>query len=98
MIPGRIYGATHTLDWDCRLGPVTVRLERDSSEPEGGITAMLVEHTSDGLQMTSAWFPNADELARLAAGAPVHLTVVGAAHPPVAVRVGVPPSGEGPPT
>lgn len=38
--------------------------------------------------MESAWFPTPDELARLAAGAPVILRVLGVSHPPVMVEVG----------
>lgn len=42
--------------------------------------------------MVSAWQPTPDELARLNAGASVHLRVVGAVHPPVMIDVGVPPT------
>lgn len=38
-------------------------------------------------QMISAWEPTPDELARLNAGAPVLLWVVGYAHPPVMLTV-----------
>lgn len=38
--------------------------------------------------MVTAWFPTPDELAALNAGAPIHLRVVGTAHPPVMLGVG----------
>lgn len=38
--------------------------------------------------MVTAWFPTPDELERLNRGAPVHLRVLGTAHPPVMVEVG----------
>jgi len=41
--------------------------------------------------MVTAWTPTPDELARLVAGASVHLRVLGTAHPPVMVGVGEPP-------
>ena len=41
--------------------------------------------------MVTAWQPTPDELARLIAGASVHLRILGAAHPPVMVEVGTPP-------
>lgn len=41
--------------------------------------------------MVSAWQPTPDELARLNAGASVHLRVLGTQHPPVMVEVGPPP-------
>jgi hypothetical protein len=45
--------------------------------------------------MTSAWFPTEAEIARLRAGAPVYLTVVGEIHPPVAIAVGPAPTPAG---
>ena len=41
--------------------------------------------------MVSAWQPTPDELARLNAGASVHLRVIGTQHPPVMLEVGQPP-------
>jgi hypothetical protein len=38
--------------------------------------------------MVTAWEPTPDELARLNAGAPVHLRILGSAHPPVLLTVG----------
>ncbi|MEE2860854.1 MAG: hypothetical protein VYB46_08590 [Pseudomonadota bacterium] len=42
--------------------------------------------------MVTAWQPTPDELARLNAGASVHLRIWGTAHPPVMVEVGQPPA------
>lgn len=38
--------------------------------------------------MMTAWAPTPDELARIAAGAPIYLTLLGSAHPPVCMDVG----------
>jgi hypothetical protein len=38
--------------------------------------------------MVTAWLPTPDELARLNAGAAVHLRIIGTQHPPVMVDVG----------
>lgn len=38
--------------------------------------------------MVTSWEPNPDELARLAAGASVHVSIVGVMHPPIMVEVG----------
>lgn len=42
--------------------------------------------------MVTAWFPTPDEIARINAGAPVHLRIVGTGHPPVMLTVGDVPS------
>lgn len=42
--------------------------------------------------MVTAWQPTPDELARLNAGASVHLRLLGTAHPPVIVEVGEAPT------
>lgn len=38
--------------------------------------------------MTTAWLPTPKELEALNAGAPVHVRIVGTAHPPIMVDVG----------
>lgn len=38
--------------------------------------------------MTTAWFPTPAELEALNAGAPVHVRILGFAHPPIMVDVG----------
>ena len=45
----------------------------------------------NGYELQSLWQPDAEEAARLAAGAPVVLTVLGRGHPPVQVEVGAAP-------
>ncbi len=91
MKPGRIEGATRNFGapdgWDADvLGPCHTLPIRD-------------ELTTDGLtRMTSAWLPNSEELAQLAAGAPVHLSIYGTGHPVVSMGVGIaPPSLDQPP-
>jgi hypothetical protein len=44
--------------------------------------------------MTTAWFPTPDEIAAIVAGAPVHVRILGTAHPPIMVEVGAPPAEE----
>lgn len=81
MIVGRIVGATRALgapaDWDAqRDGPCSVLHIRD-------------EKFASGLrQMVSAWYPTTEELAAMVDGAPVYLTIIGSAHPPVMLAVG----------
>lgn len=85
---GRITGATRNLgappDWqpdrDGHCGHLPIR-----DEP----------HSPGVNQMTSAWLPTPGELARLAAGAPIYLIVLGVSHPPVALVVGDPPAEPG---
>lgn len=38
--------------------------------------------------MITAWFPTPEEIAAIAAGAPVHLRILGAQHPPVMIETG----------
>jgi hypothetical protein len=81
MIPGRIEGANCTLgapgDWD---------KSRDGNCSSLSIRAEPAE--SDALLMHSVWFPTPDEMAAIAAGAPVTLCVYGNGHPPVMLGVG----------
>jgi hypothetical protein len=46
-----------------------------------------------GPQMVSSWQPTPAEIAAIVAGAPIHLTVLGSAHPPVLLAVGEIPRG-----
>lgn len=41
--------------------------------------------------MTTAWIPTPDEIAAIVAGAPIHVRLVGTAHPPIMVMVGAAP-------
>lgn len=38
--------------------------------------------------MATAWQPTPDEIARIVAGAPIYLTILGSAHPHVCLDVG----------
>jgi hypothetical protein len=84
MLAGRIDGATRNLgaprDWD------------EQRQGRCGSLAVRHEETTAGPAMTSAWFPTEEEIARLRAGAPVYLTVIGESHPPVAMAVGPAPT------
>lgn len=42
--------------------------------------------------MVTAWEPTPDEIAKIVAGAPIHLKVLGTSHPPVMMEVGEPPA------
>jgi len=82
-IPIRIAGATRWLGappgWEPdRDGPCAHLAIRD-------------QDTTAGRAMASAWEPTPEELARLVAGAPIILTVIGQIHPPVEVKVGAAP-------
>ena len=83
MQTGRISGATRVLgaphDWD--------------KDAQGTCVGLPIrdEKTTAGPGMTSAWFPTQEEIDRIAKGAPIHLTVLGTVHPPVAMAVGQPP-------
>jgi hypothetical protein len=82
MLIGHIQNATRVLgapkNWD------------QEKLPCGALPILDVE-TPAGPQMVSAWEPTPDEVAKIVAGAPVYLSVIGVAHPPVAVFVGEPP-------
>jgi hypothetical protein len=45
--------------------------------------------------MTTAWEPTPEELAKLNAGAHVHITLLGISHPPILVQVGDVPDDAG---
>lgn len=83
MIPGHITNHTLVLappgDWD----PLT--------EPGCGRLPIRIEVTTAGPLLRSAWLPTPEELARLNAGAPVLLGILGGMHPPVSLDVGDPP-------
>lgn len=80
MHVGRILGATRNLgapaDWDKSKHGIC-----------GGLP-IRDEPTTVGPGMTSAWLPTPEEIARISAGAPVYLTVLGQIHPPVSMAVG----------
>lgn len=80
MIPGRIAGATHafraTKGWD------------RTREGACGTLILRADQTCAGPGLTSAWYPNLDEIERIARGAPIYLTVIGGGRPPVCMAVG----------
>lgn len=56
---------------------------------QGYIGLALRDEDRDGTPcMVSAWEPTPDELARLNAGATIHLCILGTGHPPVNIEVG----------
>jgi hypothetical protein len=81
---GRIVGATRDLGapkgWDPQI--------------QGQCLTLPVRDEMDlaGPRMSSAWLPTPEELAAIAAGAPIHLTVYDMGHPPVMLTVGEPPA------
>ncbi|PDT77206.1 hypothetical protein [Bradyrhizobium sp. C9] len=66
--------------------------ERDGTCFALPIRAEVINNSMPSL--TSAWKPTAEELARLNAGAPVHLRVISRTHPPVMLEVGEVPVDE----
>ncbi|MEF2552008.1 hypothetical protein VQ042_11655 [Aurantimonas sp. A2-1-M11] len=78
MIIGRIEGATRTLGKSQGYLGLPIRDVRLNCSVGGDGTPA----------MQTAWFPTPDELAAVNAGAPIHLTVLGTAHPPVMLSTG----------
>jgi hypothetical protein len=80
---GRIIGATRDLGAPKGWDPAT----------QGRCLSLPVRDEIDaaGHRMSSAWLPTPEELAAIAAGAPIHLTIFAGAHPPVMLSVGDPP-------
>ena len=81
MIICRIQGATRVLGQRQGYLGLPVRDE-------------LVHDTVNGPgtpSMVTAWEPTPDEIAKINAGAPIHLRVLGNIHPPVLITVGEPP-------
>lgn len=80
MLSIRIAGATRVLGKSQGYIGLAVRDEVVHDTAVGG----------DAPAMTTAWEPTPDELARLNAGAPVYIQLLGTAHPPILVTVGDP--------
>lgn len=78
MIGARIPGATRVLGKSQGYIGLAVRDELTNCTVNGNGTP----------QMVTAWEPTPDELARLNAGAFVHVRIIGTAHPPILVDVG----------
>lgn len=84
MRPIRISGATRYLGAPSGW--------KDDGRDKGcGYLSIRDEDTSVGHAMTSAWELEPHEVEALAKGAPIYLTVCGTGHPPVALKVGIPP-------
>lgn len=81
---GRIEGATRTLGKSQGYLGLPLRDETISCTVNGPDTPAMV----------TAWHPTPDELARLNAGAAVHVRILGSAHPPMMVEVGEMPTEE----
>lgn len=78
MIPKRIEGATRYLGAPLGWQP----------DDDGDCAHLAIKQEFNPPRMSSAWEPTPDELARIAAGAHVVLTVAGSGHPPVMLSVG----------
>lgn len=62
---------------------------RRIGKSQGYLGLPLRDESADGIpQMVSSWQPTPAEAAKLAKGAPIYLTVLGTAHPPVMLTVG----------
>ena len=75
---GRIEGATRVLGKSQGDIGLPVRDETINCTVTGEGTPCMV----------TVWHPTPDEMARLAAGAPIYLRVIGTGHPPVMMEVG----------
>jgi len=78
MIAARIKGATRVLGKSQGYIGLAVRDELTNCTVNGPSTP----------EMVTAWEPTPAELAALAAGALVHVRIIGTAHPPILVEVG----------
>lgn len=81
---GRIQGCTRVLGKSQGYYGLPVRDEVMNDSVTGPDTPVMV----------TAWFPSPDELDAINAGAPIHLRIVGTAHPPCMVGVGDRPDPE----
>jgi len=82
MMIARISGATRILGKSQGYFGLPVRDELIAEEVNGVGTPCMV----------TAWEPTPDEIARIVGGAPVHVRILGVAHPPILVEVGSVPS------
>lgn len=86
MIGARVRGATRVLGKSQGYIGLAVRDETVNTTVDGPETPVMV----------TAWEPTPVEIAAIVAGAPVHVRIVGTAHPPILVGVGEPPNPQGP--
>jgi hypothetical protein len=82
---GRVAGATRNLGAPKNWDPVKDGIC-------GGLPIRDEPHSPGVNQMVSAWLPTPEDIALIAAGAPIYLVVLGTSHPPVALTVGNPPA------
>jgi len=88
---GRIKGATRVLGKSQGYYGLPLRDEAQNLGDLPHMLHTLQDSTVTGPEtpvMTTAWLPSPDELAALAAGAPIHVELVGIAYPPIRVSVG----------
>lgn len=82
MLIGMIEGATRIIGKRQGYKGLPIRDEVASCSVNGANTPRMV----------TAWTPTPDELAKLNAGASVHVCLLGRQHPPILVEVGEPPA------
>lgn len=56
-------------------------------EKDGECVALPIYRDAATQTMHSFWQPNEQEIANILAGVPIRLTIIGSAHPPVAINV-----------
>lgn len=81
MLIGHVEGATRVIGKSQGYLGLPVRDELIHCSVGGEATPSMV----------TSWQPTPDELAALLAGAPVHVRLIGSAHPPIMVGVGAEP-------
>lgn len=80
MIIGRIEGTTRVIGESQGYEPLPLRDQLMTYECANGH-----QHTCP--TMTTAWYPTPAELKALLDGSPVHVRLIGVAHPPIYVAV-----------
>lgn len=78
---GRIQGATRVLGKSQGYAGLPLRDEFVHCSVGGPHTPCMV----------TAWLPTAEEIAAIAAGAPIHVRIIGTDHPPISLEVADPP-------
>jgi hypothetical protein len=62
---------------------------RRIGKSQGYLGLPLKDHTIDGSPaMTTSWQPTPAEIEAIVAGAPIHVTLLGSAHPPIMLAMG----------
>lgn len=88
---GRIQGATRVLGKSQGYYGLPIR---DEAKNLGDLPHMLLTLEDSPITgpntptMQTVWHPNADEIERLASGAPIYVSLVGIGHPPISVVIG----------